>query len=97
MSILLYFTIALFLILCLLLTFVVLIQESKSMGFGASFGGDSGDSLFGVSTPQILKVVTGWLAVVFMSACIVLSYWTGFQARNHGTGFAQTEVEEGVE
>jgi len=94
MSILLYFTIALFILLCLLLTVVVLIQESKSMGFGASFGGDSGDSLFGVSTPQILKVFTGWLAVIFMSACVILSYWTTSQVRNHSTEFIQTDVEE---
>jgi len=95
MSILLYFTVFLFLVLCLLLTVVVLMQESKSMGFGASFGGDSGDSLFGVSTPQILKVFTGWLALIFMSACIVLSFWTSSQARNHGFDTVQTEVEDG--
>lgn len=73
----LYFTaIALFLLLCALLCFVILIQESKSSGLGASFGGDAGDSLFGTSTADVLKRFTGWLAIIFLLACLLLSIWT---------------------
>lgn len=39
-----------FLVLCVFLCGLILIQESKSMGLGSSFGVDSGDSMFGVST-----------------------------------------------
>ena len=58
-------------------------QESKSTGLGASFGGggDVSDSLFGVSTPDILKKVTGYLAAVFMASCIILSFWTSAKSR----------------
>lgn len=71
-----YTTIFLFLLLCALLCAVILLQESKSMGLGASFGGDAGDSLFGTSTADILKKFTGWLSVIFMGTCIVLSLWS---------------------
>jgi preprotein translocase subunit SecG len=72
-----YFTaIVLFLLLCALLCFVILIQESKSTGFGASFGGDAGDSLFGTSTADVLKRFTGWLAIIFIVSCLLLSMWT---------------------
>ena len=81
MTALFYVSIFLFLILCALLCFVVLIQESKSLGLGASFGGDSGDSLFGTSTAGVLKKFTGYLAVVFVAACITLSFWSSQASR----------------
>lgn len=52
-------------------------QESKTSGLGASFGGDSGESLFGTSTPEVLKKVTMWLAFIFFAGCLILSLWTG--------------------
>ncbi len=72
-----YFTaITLFLLLCVLLCGVIMMQESKSSGLGSSFGGDTTDSLFGTSTADVLKKFTAYLAVAFMAACIFLSYWT---------------------
>ena len=76
MTILFYTSIFLFLLLCLLLCLVILVQESKSMGLGASFGGDAGDSLFGTSTAQVLKKFTAVLGVIFMISCVVLSIWS---------------------
>ena len=77
MSILFYTALVLFLLLCVLLCFVILIQESKSMGLGASFGGDSGESVFGTSTAEVLKKFTAWLAIIFISSCVLLSFWSG--------------------
>jgi preprotein translocase subunit SecG len=71
-----YIVIAIFLFVCLLLCGVVMMQESKSSGLGASFGGDSGDSLFGTATADVLKRITGWLALAFMAGCVILSLWT---------------------
>jgi len=79
----LYFTaIAFFLLLCVLLCFVILIQESKSTGLGASFGGAASESLFGTSTADVLKTFTAWLAVVFFASCIILSLWTAAMGRS---------------
>lgn len=91
MSVLYTIAVFLFLILCLVLAVVVLIQESKTTGLGASFGGDAGSSLFGVSTPQVLKVFTAWLAAVFMLSCILLSFWTSARGRSSAPQIVETE------
>ena len=82
MSIIFYLLLFLFLCLCGVLCLVILIQESKSLGFGASFGGDPGESLFGTSTAEVLKKFTAYLAVIFMISCVILSLWTSVLSRN---------------
>lgn len=76
MTFLFYTSLMVFLLLCVVLSLVVLIQESKSLGFGASFGGDAGDSLFGTSTAYVLKKMTAWLGFCFLVTCIFLSIWS---------------------
>lgn len=93
MTTLFYLTLFLFLGLCVLLAFVVMIQENKSMGLGASFGGDSGDSLFGTSTASVLKKFTAYLAAFFMVACLMISLWTSTLGRAP-TPIPQMEIEE---
>jgi preprotein translocase subunit SecG len=82
MSFLFYFLLLVFLIVCVILSFVILLQDSKSMGLGASFGGDSGESLFGTSTAAVLKKFTAYLAVIFMGGCLILSLWTASLGRS---------------
>ena len=55
---------------------MILIQESKTTGLGASFGGEASDSLFGTSTADVLKKFTAWLAFIFFASCVLLSLWT---------------------
>ncbi len=68
--------------LCLMLASVILVQESKSMGLGASFGGDARDSLFGTSTAAVLKKFTAYLAGIFVIICLLLSFWSSSLARS---------------
>ena len=82
MGALFYIVLFLFVGLCALLCFVILVQESKSLGLGASFGGDAGDSLFGTSTASVLKKFTAYLAGVFLIICLVLSLWSSSIGRN---------------
>jgi len=89
-----YLFLSLFLLITVILCFVILIQESKSSGLGASFGGDTGDSLFGASTPEVLKKVTAWLAVIFLGGCVVLSLWTGAMGRAKSKNGVTTEIIE---
>lgn len=86
------FSIILFITLCVVLCFVILIQESKSSGFGASFGGDTSDSLFGTSTADVLKKFTGWLAFTFLLSCVILSIWT--TAMGHQTAPSGPIIEQ---
>lgn len=94
MTVLYYLLLFLFLFLSVILCLVILVQESKSSGLGATFGGDSGDSLFGTSTPEVLKKITAWLSVIFLGGCIILSFWTGAMGRMHAKKPVATEIIE---
>lgn len=85
-----FLTIALFMILCVLLCGVILLQESKSSGLGSSFGGEASESLFGTSTADVLKRFTAWLAIIFFAACILLSIWTSSMGHSQSTAPAFT-------
>lgn len=93
MMFLFYFTLFLFVILCAVICVTVLVQESKSLGLGASFGGDPGESLFGTSTAAVLKKFTGWLGIIFMIACVILSLWSSSLAKGGRTPLPAT-IEE---
>jgi preprotein translocase subunit SecG len=93
MTFIFYLALFFFLALCALLCLVILIQESKSLGLGASFGGDAGDSVFGTSTADVLKKFTAYLAVIFMLSCVLLSLWTGAMGRNKAR-LLPTTIEE---
>ncbi len=91
MNFLFYLSIFLFVFVCIISCFVVMIQESKSLGLGSSFGGDSGDSVFGTSTAEVLKKITAYLAFIFVIGCVGLSLWTSTLARK------QARVPETIE
>lgn len=93
MTFLFYLFLFLFLVLCLILCFTILIQEAKSLGLGASFGGDTGDSLFGTSTAEVLKRFTGYLAAFFLTGCLILSFWSSSLGRST-MNLTPTDVEE---
>lgn len=76
MTFLFYFILSLFFLNCFILSIFILVQESRSMGLGASFGGDAGSSLFGTSTADVLKKLTAAAGVIFAVLCFVLSIWT---------------------
>lgn len=94
MTVLYYIFLFLFLLLCVVLCFSILVQESKSSGLGASFGGDAGDSLFGTSTPEVLKKFSAWLSVIFVLGCLLLSIWTGAMGRVQQHSPISSEVIE---
>lgn len=97
MSFLFFLTVFVFLGLCGLLSLLVLVQESKSLGLGASFGGDPGESLFGTSTADVLKKFTAWLAVAFVLACVLLSVWSeSLASKAESIPFSIEEVNQDV-
>ncbi len=88
------FSLIVFILVAVVLCMVILVQESKSMGLGASFGGDSGESLFGTSTADVLKKITSVLAATFMILCVVLSLWTSAVQRKRNIVIPTPTVEE---
>jgi len=95
MTVIYYLLLFLFLFASVILCFVILVQEGKGGGLGASFGGDTGESLFGTSTPAVLKKLTFWLSIAFLGGCIILSIWTGALGRgkNQKAPFSQEMIE----
>lgn len=93
-----YIVLSFFFLLSLLLCFVILIQEAKSLGLGASFGGEGGDSLFGTSTAFILKRFTAYLSGAFLVGCLLLSLMSASLGRKDVASLstpAQQEVPQG--
>jgi preprotein translocase subunit SecG len=70
-----------FLIFSLLLCTIVLAQESRATGIGAAFGAETATSLFGGSSADILKKITGWCAVTFLALCLFFSAWTSARSK----------------
>lgn len=89
-----YTAVIIFMLVAVLLCMVILAQESKSTGLGASFGGDASNQMFGTATADVLKKFTGWLAVIFFAACILLSFWSSAIGRTQTR--SQTVIERSV-
>lgn len=97
MTALFYVLMFLFILISALLCFVILIQEAKSLGLGASFGGDNSDSLFGTSTAEVLKKFTAYVAGIFLISCFVLSLFTASLGRRQNAPLMESQIEQGPE
>jgi len=62
-----------YVIVCLFMILVVLMQRSKQEGLGAAFGGGFTDSVWGAQTSQVLVKTTVWLAALFFILSISLA------------------------
>ena len=93
MTVLFYIFLFFFILLTALLCCVILVQEAKSLGLGASFGGDSGNSLFGTSTAEVLKSFTAYLIGAFLLTCLILSFWTSSLGRHQDRSRPYVETE----
>ncbi len=97
MTTLFFICLFLFLFMCVILCFSILIQEAKSLGLGASFGGDNSDSLFGTSTADVLKKFTAYLSGIFLVVCLILSLWSGALGRKESSMTTMAQEVEAVE
>jgi preprotein translocase subunit SecG len=74
MQILLYFTIAVHIVVCLFLIGVVLIQQGKSADLAGTFGGQGSQTAFGPrAAANLLTRLTGWAAAIFMVTSLSLT------------------------
>src|SRR6266404_5049532 len=73
MTILINFLLAMYVLVAVLMTFVILMQRPKSEGLGAAFGGGVTENIFGAQTTNVLTKITGWLAAIFFLLTFVLS------------------------
>ena len=68
------FLLATNIIVSLLIILLVLMQRPKNEGLGAAFGGGMTENLFGAQTTNVLQTITRWLAAIFFSLTLLLSW-----------------------
>jgi preprotein translocase subunit SecG len=78
MQILLYFVIAIHVIVCLFLIGVVLLQQGRSADLAGAFGGQGSQTAFGPrAAANIFTRLTAWAAVIFMLTSLSLTVLYG--------------------
>jgi preprotein translocase subunit SecG len=74
MQFLVYFVVALHVIVCLFLIGVVLLQQGRSADLAGAFGGQGSQTAFGPrAAANVLTRLTTWSAVIFMLTSISLT------------------------
>ena len=74
MQILLYFAIAIHVMVCLFLVGVVLLQQGRSADLAGAFGGQGSQTAFGPrAAANVLTRLTTWSAIIFMITSLSLT------------------------
>jgi len=73
MSILINLLLGVFVVVCILLVLIILMQRPKSEGLGAAFGASVTENIFGAQTTNVLTKITAWLAGIFFVVTFALA------------------------
>ena len=69
-----YLLVTIFIVVCLFLIGVVLLQQGKSADFAGAFGGQGSQTAFGPrGAANLLTKLTTWAAVIFMCLALALT------------------------
>ena len=74
-----------FVIVCLLMTLIILMQRPKQEGLGAAFGGGVTDQVFGARTTNVLQRGTVYLGSLFFILSLVLAVLIGQKNKTTST------------
>src|SRR6267143_4129739 len=69
----LYFTMTVFIIVCLFMILLVLIQKGRGGGLASAFGGSGGNTAFGSKTGDVLTWATSVVFGIFLILAITLN------------------------
>ncbi|MFT4175150.1 MAG: preprotein translocase subunit SecG [Luteolibacter sp.] len=72
-----------FVIVCLLMTLLILMQRPKQEGLGAAFGAGVTDQVFGARTTNVLQRATVYLGSAFFLLSLLLAILIGLKNRQH--------------
>lgn len=81
--------IVIYVFVCFLMVFLVLMQRPKQEGLGAAFGANTTDQLFGARTTNVLQRGTVYLSVLFFVLTLALAVL--IQKKNRGTSLTVVE------
>ena len=82
----------LFVVVCLLMTLMILMQRPKQEGLGAAFGGGMTDQMFGAQTTTVLQRGTVWCATLFFVLALALAILIGMKNSRSESLVADQEV-----
>ena len=82
MTPLLYLCIILFIVVCLFLILLVLIQKGRGGGLSSAFGGAGGNTAFGSKTGDVLTWATSVVFGIFLLLAVVLNLLSDRMQRN---------------
>lgn len=86
-----------FVIICLLMTLLILMQRPKQEGLGAAFGGGVTDQVFGARTTNVLQRGTVYLGSLFFLLSLTLAVLIGHKNQKTTLVAPKVEVKEAVE
>lgn len=73
-----------FVIVCLLMTFLIMMQRPKQEGLGAAFGAAVTDQVFGARTTNVLQRATVYLGSMFFFLALALAVLIGMKNKQNG-------------
>ena len=79
-SFLFYLTIVLFILVCLFLILLILIQKGRGGGLASAFGGAGGNTAFGSKTGDVLTWATSVVFGVFVVLAVALNLFANARA-----------------
>jgi preprotein translocase subunit SecG len=87
-----------FVVVCLLMSMIILMQRPKNEGLGAAFGSNTTDQLFGARTTNVLQKATVYLSTLFFVITLTLAVLIGKRNASRPSLLTEaTPVEEKVE
>jgi preprotein translocase subunit SecG len=86
--------IVIYVFVCVLMVFLVLMQRPKQEGLGAAFGASTTDQLFGARTTNVLQRGTVYLSVLFFVLTLTLAILIQKKNRGSSLSLAKEPVEE---
>src|SRR5690606_25423012 len=88
--------IGVFVLVCLIMSLIILMQRPKNEGLGASFGSSTTDQLFGARTTNVLQRGTIYFATLFFVLALVLAILVG-QRNKRDKSFVEDVNEPAAE
>ena len=83
-----------FVVVCLLMTLIILMQRPKQEGLGAAFGANVTDQVFGARTTNVLQRGTVYLGSLFFVLAMTLSVLVGMRSKPVSMLSKQTPVAD---
>jgi preprotein translocase subunit SecG len=90
-----YILIAVYIVVCIFLIAVILLQAGRGAGLSDFFGG-AAESVLGTQAPVVLKKLTGVCAVLFISIALILAVMGAYRGKSLFQGRSVPVMPQGI-